>query len=210
VHAYLTRLRVRPEVQSFFEPFYSSDGTGNLVFNYRDSFEHFGFAFHRVPDSEQVWLAGNTNFQRVRQVFICSSAMDAIAFLNFHYTGFRHAGTLLFISVGTRANAEQLRWINTNLRGKQFTLVSGNDLLGRVGDLKTAAGIRRVPVAVSIDNEQVVIDFRHKVYSLPADAFTLNAFEKASGYRFNIRTSKSNNADGWFSWLKEKTFNPIT
>jgi hypothetical protein len=207
VHPFLIRLGILPEVQSFFEPFYSSDGTGNLVFNYGDSVEHYGFAFHRVPDSKHFWVAGNLNFSQVRQVLIGSSAMDCIAFFNFNFTDFRHTNNLLFLSIGVKPNAGQMRWIVDHLKRKAFTLIFGSDLLGRICDLKVAAGISRVPLEISIYNESVVVDFRMNQYHFPQDNFSLNAFEKASGYRFHIRTAKSKNFDSWLSWLKEKTFN---
>jgi len=207
MHPYLTRLGIRPEVQSFFQPYFNSDGTGNLVFSYQDSFEHFGFAFHRVPDSEYLWMAGNNNFSHIRQVFICGSAMDCIAFLNFNYSAFRHTDNLLFVSTGIRPNADQLRWINENLDGKMFSLVFSNDLLGRICDLKAAAGIRRMPLAISTTGEEIVVYFRHKAYHFLFDEFSLNAFEKQAGYRFNMNTLKPKCADSWFSWLKEKIFN---
>ncbi|WP_183580309.1 hypothetical protein HDF18_13180 [Mucilaginibacter sp. X5P1] len=207
MHPYLTKLGIRPDVQFFFQPYFNSDSIGNLVFNYHDSFEHFGFAFHRAPDSEYLWLAGNTNFHQVRQVFICGSAMDAICFLNFNYSHFRHTHNLIFLSTGIKPNGEQVRWINETLNDKSFILVFADDLLGRVCDLKVAAGIRRLPITVSITGEQVVVTFRLRVFTFSFDLFSLNAFEKASGFRFNIRTMKPKNAVTYFSLLNKKIFN---
>lgn len=207
MHPYLTRLGVRPEVQAFFHPHFNADHTGNLVFNYPDGAEHFGFAFHRVPISEHFWIAGNTNFHLVRRVFISNTAMDAIAYLNLNYTAFNQTENLLFLAAGIKPNTGQLRWINRHFSGKTFSLIFSNDILGRICDLKTAAGIRRLPVAVEIAAGQVNIRFRQQQFAFLQEQFSLNAFEKASGYRFNARTLKPKNFNCYLDQLKEKAFN---
>ena len=207
MHPYLTRLGVRPDVQAFFQPHFNADHTGNLVFNYQDGAEHFGFAFHRVPVSEHCWIAGNSNFSMIRQVFVCGTAMDAIAYLSLNRTAFTQTENLLFLATGVMPNIGQMRWINQCLGGKIYSLIFGGDILGRLCDLKTAAGICRIPVAVGIADEQVVINFRQQQYSFSQEQFSLNAFEKASGFRFNIRTFKPKNFDSYLHQLKEKAFN---
>src|ERR1035437_3692177 len=203
MHPYLTKLGVRPEVQAFFQPYFTSDSAGNMVFSYQDSIEHFGFAFHRVPVSEYCWIAGDTNFSMIRQVFICASAMDGIAYLSLNFSAFTQTDNLLFLAIGVQPNNTQIRWINQYLDGKLVSLIFSKDILGRLCDLKTAAGICRIPVAVGIADEQVNINFRQQQYSISQEQFSLNAFEKASGYRFNIRTPKPKNFDCYLDQLKQ-------
>ena len=207
MHPYLTKLGVRPEVQDFFYPYFTSDAAGNLVFNYHDSIEHFGFAFHRVPVAEHFWIAGNTDFHMIRQVFVCGTAMDAIAYLSLNFSSFNHIENLLFLATGVKPNRDQMRWISEHLSSKIFSLIFNRDILGRVCDLKTATAIRRIPVAVGIANEQVIINFRNQQYIFSQEQFSLNAFEKASGYRFNTRTLKPKNFDSYLDQLKKKAFN---
>jgi hypothetical protein len=207
MHPYLTKLGVRPEVQDFFHPYFTSDAAGNLVFNYQDSIEHFGFAFHRVPLAEHFWIAGDTNFSMIRQVFICGTAMDAIAYLSLNFSAFNHIENLLFLATGVQPNNIQMRWINQYLDGKMVSLIFSRDILGKLCDLKTATGIRRIPVAVGIVNEQVTINFRNQQYIFSQEQFSLNAFEKVSGYRFNTRTLKPKNFDSYLDQLKKKAFN---
>jgi len=207
MHPYLTRLGVRPEVQEFFAPFYSGDAQGNLVFDYRDAAEHFGFAFHRIPVSDNCWQAGNLDFNIVSKVFICSSAMEAIAFYHYKYAVYPHRDRLLFLSVGTRPNASQVWWITEKLAGKDFTLVFGNSLLDKVGELATAAALLKMPLDISVAGNQVTIHFRLKEYVMPIAVFSLSAFEKRSGYRFPIRSARVKHADSYFSLLKSFAFN---
>ena len=196
MHHYLTKLGVPHLVQDFFEPYYTTDETGNLVFWYGDEAEHFGFAFHRVP-STGLWLAGNPNTAMIRQVFYCDSAMEAISFLSLNYTAYAYVDQLLFLA-GEREHSRQLQ--------KSWSLVFNGDILGRIRDLKVAAAIRRLPVSVNLAGETVHIRFRQENYILPQNQFSLGAFEKISGYRFNVKTHKAKNADSWLDQLETSAF----
>lgn len=206
MHPYLTRLGVREEVQQFFHPFYHADASGDLVFPYGNDLEHYGFAFHRIPDSEQLWVAGSTNFRLIRQVFFCTSALEAIAYLSIRFPAFRNLDNLLFLAAGARPVAEQLNWVNSNLAGKKLCLIFGKDILGRVCDLKIAAGISRTPVAVFISGGNVHVNFRFSNYIFPGQDFSLNAFERKSGYRFHIAAQKPAAFDSYLDQLKANNF----
>jgi len=188
MHPYLQRLGIRPEVDSFFRPFYFSDAAGDLRFSYGDSTEHFGLAFHRVPATQRSW---QTTCLRPRHLFISSSAMDAIIYLNKYYSYFANLDTLLFISVGN--HSKQIK----APPDCQVTLLFHNDLLGRIADLKIACGLRKLPVHLAIKNDHVEVLFKYKRYLFEPALFSLNAFEKASGQRFGIRTHKPKNQVSW-------------
>lgn len=191
MHPFLTKLGILPLVQDFFEPWYTTDETGNLVFSYGDEAEHFGFAFHRVP-AEGYWQAGNSNESIIRYVFLCDSAMESIAYFSLNFHAFRQTEQCLFMAGHPELNSI----------GKSCSLVFGNDLLGRVRDLKTAAAIRRQPLAVSLSDETVHIRFRQKNYQILQNQFSLSAFEKLSGFRFGLRLCKSKTANCWLDQLK--------
>jgi hypothetical protein len=196
MHPFLSRLKVRPEVQSFFAPYFSVDKTGNLVFAYPDGVEHFGFAFHKVPVSDHFWLAGERVISRIRQVFVCASAMDAIAWLHWNYYAFGDLDNLLFLSCGTTVNAAQTGWLQEFLARKKITLLFSGDLLGRICDLKVAAGLQRLPLSVYLaEEEKLTVVFRNQSFIFDARTFSLNAFEKAANYRFSVATSKPKGFD---------------
>jgi len=207
MHPYLTRLGVRPEVQEFFAPFYMEDVQGNLLFDYGDATEHYGFAFHRVPVSENCWLAGNPDLNLVSKVFICSSAMEAIAFYHFRYADYPQPQCILFLSVGTQPNPAQFRWIAEVLSGRDYRLVFGDPLPDRAGELITAAALSKLPLKISINENHVLVEFRLKLYRMSLTAFSLHAFEKLSRYRFGVRTLRPKNVDSYFSQLKSASFN---
>ncbi|SDF27896.1 hypothetical protein SAMN05216464_115102 [Mucilaginibacter pineti] len=202
MHAFLTRLGICPKVQDFFAPHYLSDACGNLIFPYGNDTEHFGFAFHRVPDTEMLWLAGNPNSNMIRRVFICASAMEAIAYLSVKYTAINDLEGLLFASVGAKPSIEQINWLNRNFTGRQFALVFGKDILGRVCELKVAAGLSNIPVAIFLEGDFIIVNYRSANYIFPAQAFSLNAFEKKTGCRFRIATQKPPGFDSYFQQLK--------
>lgn len=191
MHPYFTRLGIRPEVQDFFRPFYRVDAIGNLLFTYGDETEHFGFAFHKVPVTDGFWLAGNLQFSQVRLVILSASALDAVSWLNKKAAAFPQTGNLLFVSLGAGVSEAALLWIRKHLAGKQFRLLFGRDLLGRMADLKLAAGIRGWPLSVYLgEGEQAVVCFRQHHFSFSQEKFSVAAFEKDAGVRFGIAADK--------------------
>lgn len=206
MHPFLTRLGVGLEVQVFFEPFFRVDDLGNLLFDYGDGVEHFGFAFHKVPVSKNFWMAGNRIFSQVRQVVICASAMEAVSWLKNKQTAFGSFDGLLFLSVGAAVRDAHGIWLNKNLRSKDFRLVFGRNLLGRVADLKLAAAICSWPLEIYHDNDRLAVSFRSRVFSFSQENFSLNAFEKAAKCRFGISCDKPKGYNSYFDLLKASAF----
>lgn len=189
MNAYLTRLGIRPEIQGWLAPWYHTDETGNLCFSYGSDSEVFGMAFHRVPLTGGGWKAGAENL--VSQTVICSSAMEAIAWLNCHTVNLDH---LLLIATGNKISLP-------SLPKSKKVLVFGNDLLGNMCDLKVAAILSGHPVQIAMEDNTVYITFRHRRFCLPADTFSLSAFQGLSGYRFNVKTSKPSQHSSWLNQL---------
>jgi hypothetical protein len=189
MNAYLARLGIRPEIQDWLTPYYHTDDVGNLCFSYGRDTEIYGLGFHRVPLSGGCWRAGAENL--VTQTVVCSSAMEGIAWLNCHPVNFDR---LLLIATGSRISLPSLP------KGK-YVLVFGNDLLGCICDLKAAAFLAGHPVEITVENDTVYINFRHRRFSLPADTFSLSAFGRLSGYRFPAGTSKSRQHSSWLNQL---------
>jgi hypothetical protein len=207
MHPYLTRMGVSEMVQQFFAPFFTSDEAGNLCFWYGKVYEHFGFGFHRVPVSADLWLAGNLNFSQVRLVIISGSALDGVSWLNKKGIYLSHTENLLFISTGAGLQTEHIRWINEHLDGKAFCLTYGKDLLGRLASVKMAAGLRRLPMEVYAEGtDEVSVSFRSRNFSFSQDNFSLHAFEKAAGFRFGIRCDQPKDHLTFFDGLKADAF----
>jgi hypothetical protein len=203
---FLVRLGVPLVVQDFFRPYLITDAGANLLFDYQDSMEHYGMAYHRVPASGHYWAAGDTLHSK--SLIIAGSAMEAIAYCTLFHHQFQ-LDNLLFLATGTRLNAGQYHWIKQHLAGKSCTLVFENSPLGHIADLKMAAGIKGIPVAVfSAPGNGLRIRFRMRDYDFDAEQFTMSRFEKACGFRFGLRTAKSKTAVTFFDQLKAGPFIP--
>ena len=203
MHPFLTRLGVRPEIQTYFRPFYRADNFGNLIFPYGDAGEHFGFAFHRLPLTDDCWLAGNLHFPQVRRVILSASALDAVSWLNKKYHSFAATQNLFFVALGAGISDGQLSWIRRNFSGKKIQLIFGNDLLGRLADLKVAAALLGRPLSLYMDGEEkILVQFRSRNFCFSQETFSLSAFERAAGVRFGVPASKPLKYNSYFEELK--------
>jgi hypothetical protein len=206
MHPYLMRLGVRPEVQAFFAPFYS-DNSGDLVFQQGNYREHFGLSFHRVQAGNDLWIAGESDLALAARAFISHSVMDIIAFLHYYGHTLANWDRAVFIATGASLTAAQLRWISDNLADKSLTLLFPADLPGAVADLKVAAAFRRVPAAAFLsEKERLKICFRNKIFEFDRPAFSLSAFEKVSGSRFNVATRKPKHGASFLEQLRAGAF----
>jgi hypothetical protein len=202
MHPYLTKLGIRPAVQDFFAPYIRSNHAGDLLFDYGDEAEHFGFAFHRVPVSANFWMAGCSGLNLVSRVVICSSAMEAIAWFHFNGYAFSRPDNLLFLATGVQPNTEQFKSIHRMVPAMDYLLVFGNDLLSRIAELKVAAHLRKLPIAITLNGDILTINCRFKTYVIAANDFSLNCFEKHAGYRFKVKTSKPRDHDTYLQQLQ--------
>lgn len=210
MHPYLTRLGVSVQVQQFFAPFYAADDAGNLCFRYGEEIEHFGFAFHRIPVSPDLWVAGNLNFSQIRQVIICGSALDAVSWLNKKAAYLSQTENLLFLSTGASLQRRHITWVNEQLHKKQFCMIYSNDLIGRLTSLKMAAGLKRLHLEIYIqDKGKLLIIFRSKMFSFRQENFSINAFQKAAKFRFGMRSDIAVGHLSFFDELKAHAFQNI-
>lgn len=203
MHPFLTRLGVPAYVQQHFAPYYTVNGTGNLSFSFGDANELFGPGLHKIPATEGLWVAGDLADPAIRQVYICHSAMEAIAFLTIY--GHRMAGfdNCLFIATGSGLNPSQLSRIREGCEGKSCAFIFGSGLFGRIADLKAAAGIRKIPLSVALMNDgHLRVTCRSQQFMIAENDFSLHAFERLSGLRFRVLTYKPKSAASFLEMLE--------
>jgi hypothetical protein len=181
MNALLTRLGVSPEIQAFF------NASDELTFNYGDTREHYGDGFHKVPTTQNLWVAGN---ETASNVIITYSAMEAIAFITINRQRYPKMEQLAFIAVGNRLQPEQVDWIRQNFPGRRFTLVHGKDLLGHITDIKLAAGLKNIAIRIFHANHKVIIYRKDQLHIFNNERLSLHAFQQAFGLRSGIRTRK--------------------
>ena len=113
---------------------------------------------------------------------------------------------LLLLSAGAAVRDVHGRWLKKHLWNKEFRLVFGHDLLGRMADLKLAAAIRGWPLEMYHDYNTITVNFRSHLFSFRQESFSLNAFEKVAKCRLGIACDKPNGYDSYFDLLKANAF----
>ncbi|MDR6943664.1 hypothetical protein [Mucilaginibacter pocheonensis] len=189
---YLTSLGVPPKVQRFF-------AVEEPIFDFGNESEYFSENIHRVPVTNNLWMAGD---QFARQVIITFSAVEAIALLTLNQTTYPNFNDLLFIATGARISNAQLNWIRLNLKGREFTLAFGDELIGRITDIKVATAIRNKAVKLTFQEGNVIAWLKEKKTVFEEDKLSLHAFETALGVRTMIRTCKPLNQLTFLDELK--------
>jgi hypothetical protein len=117
--------------------------------------------------------------------------MEAICWLHLYYSKYNNFDHLCFLATGIVPDQSQLQGLKSTYPQKKIILVLGNDLLGRINDIKIAATIFQKRCLISLtDPEKVVLWYRKKTYQFFEEELTLNIFEKATGLRSGIRTYK--------------------
>lgn len=207
MHPYLVRMGIPLTVQDFFQPYWRTAENGALLFDYGDQQEHYGMGFHRLPVSENCWIAGKIDLG-INHIFICSSAMEAISFLTLKSYRLPAFDRLLFIATGGSLNAEKLPFIR-GVANAKVSVIHENSLLGHLFTLKIAAAMRRVQVtAYTLPGNRLGISFRQQPYDFDESNFSLSRFEKASGFRFNLRCEHPTDNLTYLDHLKNSPFVP--
>jgi hypothetical protein len=177
----LTMLGVSAEIQALFNI------RGELRFDYGDSFEHFYEGCHRVPTTQNLWRGGN---DLAAQLIIAPSVMESISFMALNAQKFPDRENLLFIAAGNNCSSAKLQWIRSCYKKRKFMLINGNDLLGRLSDIKIATGLRGKSPVLSWSEPFVRFQTGNRDFLMAQDLVSLAAFERKAGIRTQIRTAK--------------------
>lgn len=158
-----------------------------MFFSFGDEFEHVSPDFHRVPTAINPWIAGKGTL-----VFISFSAMEAICFLTCYAHSFPDLNQLQFIAVGNN-------WENLPSCSGKVTLLFGQDILGRLTDIRISMALRNKQVSIQYCADDT-FDIDGQLFT--ESQMTLSCFEKKLGIRSGIRTVKPRNFNTFFEQLK--------
>ena len=139
-------------------------------------------------------------------IIICSSAMEAISWLDCNFAGLTGTANLLFAATGNNLAAGQIIRLIKLFPCQRHALLFANDLIGNVWDLKVAATLCGYPVSICSSGEFLYINFRNRPFQMPCDAFSLSKFERLCGYRFKVKTLKPRKDVSWLSLLEAQSF----
>jgi len=205
MHPHLIKIGIPAIIQQHCLPYLETDQNGNISFSFGDGDEIFGPGRHRVPVTQGLWFAGALDDPGVRHLIIGHSAMELIAFLTLHRHLFDDLNRILLVATGSGLLSSQLSLIRDSCEGKSCAFIFGNDLFGRIADLKAAAGLRKLPVSISLmGDESLTVTFRCRQFLFTQKNFSLNAFERSSGFRFRIHTYKPKSASSFVHQLKRQ------
>lgn len=159
----------------------------------REFFKNYGTGTQRRPFQAAVpWTAG-TEGGFVTQTFVCSSPMEAMAYLSLYHTRY-DLQTLGICCIGSSVPK------SVHLPKSKTTLLFDNDLVGRLWDIRIACLIRDKPVHIVYENQHCAFKLINRSFQLPVDQVSLSAFEKAAGIRTGIKTAK---AKGHITFLQQ-------
>jgi len=192
----LTRLGIPMEIQAFFNV------NPHLSFSYGDLDELYGIDFHIVPSTQNLWFAGTQN---ATHLIITYSVMEAMAFITLKRNRYPRVDQLAFVAIGNRLHLKQGEWIRQNLPGRKVTLVFGNDLVGRITDIKLAAAVKNIPIRVIFKDAEVHIYRGRLLKVFNQEKVSLHAFQEAFGIRPRFRTGKPVNSLTFLEQLKYDT-----
>jgi hypothetical protein len=192
----LTRLGISPEIQAFFNI------SGRVSFDYGDQQEHYSDQFHVVPSTHNLWMAGNQN---ATHVIISYSAMEAMAYIMLKRHHYPRLEQLAIVAIGNRFHTAQSTWMRDNLQSRKFTLVFGNDLVGRITDIKLAAGIKNIPIRVFHSGCEIQIQCGNLLRVFDQEQISLHFFQEAFGIRPRFRTGKPVQSLAFLDQLRHDT-----
>lgn len=163
------------EICALFEVNHETDDQGNLIFHYGQGLiEHYSPNFHLVPILAGTWQSKNADLNIVREIFLCTTAMDGIAFLYFHAHRYPRHEELLLISLGccysfpteltSIVNKATINFINTN------------DLTGRITALRFCIDRLNLVFRLKLSDGFIIVDSGFDVLSLPLGEFSLKTF----------------------------------
>ncbi|WP_345948990.1 hypothetical protein ABDD95_19270 [Mucilaginibacter sp. PAMB04274] len=201
----MTKLGIPAIIQQHCLPYLETDQNRNISFSFGDGYEIFGPGRHWVPVTQGLWFAGALDDPGIRHLIIGHSAMELIAFLTLHRHLFDDLNRILLVATGSGLHSSQLSLIRDSCEGKSCAFIFGKDLFGRIADLKAAASLRKLPVSISLRSDEcLTVIFRSRHFVFTQNSFSLNAFERSSGFRFRIHSYKPKSASSYLHQLERR------
>jgi hypothetical protein len=183
---------IRPEITSFFKPYFQSNANGCLIFKFGNAaYESWAFGSHIIPSTDEVWLAGAAYPDLITDLYISYSATDLICFTSQRPQYLlRHPEQQAFAALGLLPANSQVQFLKDLFPFARWHLLFSPDLLGKIADVGIASWYKGYHVSFRMNDSRVSIKFRGKAFYLDGNFFSLHRFELATGLRSGIRTHK--------------------
>ncbi|MEJ2884664.1 hypothetical protein [Pedobacter sp. GR22-6] len=185
----LSQLGISPNVRDFFLAYAILDFADQLCFNYGSDKELFSLDQHLLPITDNCWFAGDRNPSRISHVFIAECAMELIAFLERNAHFYKNTDQLLFIATGLSPGNRLLADIGLLFKKSKFTIVHGNDFLGRIWTVKVAGWLFGKEFDITYLSGSVIwIAYLDRSCCLAEREFNLNQVQLGLGLRLKVKT----------------------
>lgn len=194
---YLEELGFKNKVLDFFEPYFVINSSDCVGFEYYVNLklhatEYCSKEGTRIPSTSGIWIAGSESPPLVRNLYLFSSALEALAFFQFFTDKLLYPEQIAIISVGILPSYSQISQLKTAYRNAKIHFVFEAALLGKIFDCRLSLWIKDKDAKFSFfrDRESISIALRSKNYQISASQISLFSFEKRLGLRSGIRTHK--------------------
>lgn len=198
---------IRPEIADFFKSYFQSGTDGRNLFNYgHTAFETWTTGLHRIPTTQEIWLAGAAAPDIITDLYISYSAADLICFTSQrpHYL-LRCPEQQAFAALGLLPTSKQVQFLKSIFPYARWHLLFHHDLLGDIADASIAAWFNNRQVSFRYKATQIIGIYRNKAYYFDISTFSLHRFELATGLRAGMRTHKP--PSGFNSFLAYQNLN---
>lgn len=177
----------------FIDQFYSDNNIFQFPYGGNENdraIEYWSSSTHNVPLSSGIWVVHNGIHAQVRHLFIGHSAADILCFSQLRQEWLKPTGNVAFVATGLQPSVSQIAFLRDSFVNAKLHTLFDADLIGRVTDCKIALWYVGKAASFKVVNDQVEIYYRNSKFRLPSQSFSLNQFEKITGFRSGVRTHK--------------------
>ncbi|RZJ92817.1 MAG: hypothetical protein EOO20_00445 [Chryseobacterium sp.] len=164
-------------------------------FHYREdknnaATEYWSCSTHIIPVTSGIWLVHDGIHTQVRNLFLGHSAVDVLCFVQLRQEWLKTPGNVAFVATGLRPSVSQIAFLKDRFVNAKLHTFFDEGLTGRVTDCKVALWSVGKTATFRVVDELVEICYCNTKFHLPSQSFSLNQFEKITGFRSGIRTHK--------------------
>lgn len=153
--------------------------------------EYWSDAMHRIPASQEMWLANATYPDLITDLYIGCSAADLVCFTSQRPQGLlKHPEQLAYAALGLLPNTQQVNHLKALFPFARWHLLFTPDLLGKIADASIAAWLKTNRVSFRLSADRITARYRDRLFQFEPDSFSLHRFELATGMRSGVRTHK--------------------
>ena len=134
---YLAEIGFKNKILDFFGPYFTTNSSDLVCFEYRSDLklqatEHCSKEGSRIPSTSGIWLAGSECPPLVRNLYLFSSALEALSFFHFFTDKLQYPEQIAIVSAGILPSNPQISQLKTAYRNEQIHLVYDDYNLGRL------------------------------------------------------------------------------